>query len=786
MAENSGTKRSAEQAELSTTNSQYRDEQSLHDERSRPVPARARNGERHPASETNTARSEHGNYRPEILDQTDGPWSVAESKSSKKKRKIANKIAKGYDDPPGISLMPSRPAQIQLKALQELVLYILGDGVGPTWLAVNNARQIVKVVVLMVPGLDQKSLENSDFFKPPVKNERKESGDSKSTESEVATQPEREGMAPNLPLPQSDKPSSNTSAPVSQDVVSGLLDHIVQVKAPGDSGRHQIHSPLQSMLIAPYSEPKDKRAKNEEPRSVRTAIGGFIHTADELRDAEYPIHPAAFDNQRDVQLEHERREKTFQSTSAGWVDTIVSRSELPVLASPSKPSKAHAHDSMVKGHKVYAIDCEMVLTDDDKYSLARISIIDWSGKTVLDKYVLPSLPIKNYFTQFSGITAKILENVTTTLQDIQKELLALIGPDTILLGHSLESDLNALKLTHPNIIDTSIIYPHPRGLPLRSSLKYLANKYLKREIQKGGADGHDSVEDARAVLDLVRMKCEKGPRWGTMDANGESIFRRISRAVRPVKEEGTLSSSRGKSRQSAIVEYGTPERGFGKDATYKIACENDDEIISGVLRAAHGDSDRGSDTENGNEKNQDNDIIVPEEPAEDDALTTRKQEPAITTGHPEDRIPTGGADFIWGRLRDLEAIRGWNTPPAPLPANPSPSDLNYESATPSSPPNPSSSDPNPDPALEQAMTGTLTRLANLYARLPPKTLVIVFNGTGDMRPVLKLQQLHAQYRREFKIKKWDELDVKWTDVEEQALRRAVDKARRGWAAVAVR
>lgn len=779
MAENSCTKRSAEQAELSTTNSQYRDEQSLHNERSRPVPARARNGERHPASEINMARSEHSNHHPEALDQTDGPWSVAESKSSKKKRKIANKIAKGYDDPPGISLMPSRPAQIQLKALQELVLYILGDGVAPTWLAVNNARQILKVVVLMVPGLDQKSLENSDIFKPPAKNERKETGHLKSTESEVATQSEGEGMAANLPLPPSDELSSNTSAPVSQDVISGLIDHIVQVKAPGDSGRHQIHSPLQSMLISSYSEPKDKRAKSEESRSVRTAIGGFIHTADELRDAEYPIHPAAFDNQRDAQLEHERREKTFQSTSAGWVDTIVSRSEIPVLASPSKPSRPHAHDSLVKGHKVYAIDCEMVLTDDDKYSLARISIIDWSGKTVLDKYVLPSLPIKNYFTQFSGITAKILENVTTTLQDIQKELLAIIGPDTILLGHSLESDLNALKLTHPNIIDTSIIYPHPRGLPLRSSLKYLANKFLKREIQKGGADGHDSVEDARAVLDLVRMKCEKGPRWGTMDANGESIFRRISRAVRQVKEEGALSSSRGKSRESAIVEYGTPERGFGKDATYKIACENDDEIISGVLRASHGDTS----SDSRNEQDNENDVTdIAAEGPENNGLTTKQQEPANTERQPPNQIPTGGADFIWGRLRDLEAIRGWNTPPAPLPANPTPSDLSYESATPSSPP------PNPsaDPALEQAMTGTLTRLADLYVRLPPKTLLIVFNGTGDMRPVLKLQQLHAQYRREFKIKKWDELDVKWTDVEEQALRRAVDKARRGFAAVAVR
>ena len=769
MLESSGHKRSAAEAGLSTANFQKpggRVPQPNNKAGQPPIPDGA--SEQQPTRNMNPESSQRELQRRDRDDLEQGEWSIAESKSSRKKKR--RKIANDFDAPPSISFLSTRPAQVQIKALQELALYILADGVAPSWLAINNARQIQKVVVLMIPGLDSKSLETSDLFKASMAPGGKLMPDgSTSTEAELPSRSEGGTSSASLSLQERDEFTSGTSTPTSQNPLHTLLEHLIPVKAPGDSSRNQIHSPLQTMLISPYTQPKDKHGKDERAKSTRTHIAEFIHTADELRDSEYPIHPASFSNELDAQLEHGRREKTFQSISAGWVDTNVKRSDIPTPApSLQSPKQLKSQDSLTSGYKAYAVDCEMVLTDNEKFSLARISIVDWAGKTVLDKYVKPTLPIKNYFTQFSGITSEILEGVATTLHDIQQELLTLLGPDSILLGHSLESDLNALQLTHPHIIDTSIIYPHPRGLPLRSSLKYLANKYLKREIQKGGADGHDSVEDALAVLDLVRLKCEKGHRFGTQDVNGESIFRRISRAVRP-DEPLRLPLS---NRETAIVEYGTPERGFGKDATYKIACEDDDEIVAGVLRAANGDRPDSNDAENGVSDAASKDPTTTTTTTTNDEATT-KPAPVSPT-----RIPTAGADFIWARLRDLESIRGWNTAPPPLPENPSPSSLSYTT------PAPPTSTTNPE--LDNAIIQTLKRLSKLYTSLPAKTLLIVYNGTGDMRPVLKLQQLHAQYRREFKVKKWDELSVKWTDEEEQALRRAVDEARRGWGILAVR
>jgi RNA exonuclease 1 len=50
----------------------------------------------------------------------------------------------------------------------------------------------------------------------------------------------------------------------------------------------------------------------------------------------------------------------------------------------------------------------------------------------------------------------------------------------------------------------------------------------------------------------------------------------------------------------------------------------------------------------------------------------------------------------------------------------------------------------------------------------------------------RLQAMQAQFKREYKIKKWDQLSVKWTDVEEQALKKAVREAREGIAFIGVK
>ena len=74
--------------------------------------------------------------------------------------------------------------------------------------------------------------------------------------------------------------------------------------------------------------------------------------------------------------------------------------------------------------------------------------MDSDGKCVLDELVKPQNRILNYLTRFSGITAGMLRSVTTTLRDVQVKILELLPRDTILVGHSVNSDLVALKVSY--------------------------------------------------------------------------------------------------------------------------------------------------------------------------------------------------------------------------------------------------------------------------------------------------------------------------------------------------
>jgi RNA exonuclease 1 len=114
---------------------------------------------------------------------------------------------------------------------------------------------------------------------------------------------------------------------------------------------------------------------------------------------------------------------------------------------------------------------------------------------------------------FSGITAEALADIKVALPAVQEHVMELLSasPTPILLGHSLESDLRALKICHPACIDTALIYCHPRGRPLKPGLAWLTKKWCGREIQTRGDGGHDPEEDARACLDLLKKKVQNGP-----------------------------------------------------------------------------------------------------------------------------------------------------------------------------------------------------------------------------------------------------------------------------------
>jgi RNA exonuclease 4 len=185
--------------------------------------------------------------------------------------------------------------------------------------------------------------------------------------------------------------------------------------------------------------------------------------------------------------------------------------------------------------KYIALDCEMVgfgPTPDDDSELARVSLVDYHGHQLYDSFVLPQVPITDYRTHITGITAQTLKSARS-FKEVQQDVATLLS-GRIVVAHAIKNDLDVLMLTHPkrDIRDTS---RHPAFRALSAgkspSLRKLAKEILGLEIQMGA---HSSVEDARTCMLLFKQEkaafeSEHSKVWGRpkntkMDAVDGDIF----------------------------------------------------------------------------------------------------------------------------------------------------------------------------------------------------------------------------------------------------------------------
>lgn len=205
--------------------------------------------------------------------------------------------------------------------------------------------------------------------------------------------------------------------------------------------------------------------------------------------------------------------------------------------------KSIAEDEVMKPiERAICLDCEMCYTTLGM-ELIRVTATAFpSGEVVVDALVRPKGEILDLNSRFSGVFSKHIMNAqphstrpyppTPTSSDsfinpsslppsdaeedalailpspeaARSLLLSYMDSETPILGHALENDLNALRLCHRTIVDTAILFPHQRGLPLRNKLRWLVEKHLGRMIQVEGdsPQGHDSKIDARCAGELVR------------------------------------------------------------------------------------------------------------------------------------------------------------------------------------------------------------------------------------------------------------------------------------------
>eukprot|EP00736_Rhodelphis_marinus_P011515 Rmarinus@m.22002 len=218
---------------------------------------------------------------------------------------------------------------------------------------------------------------------------------------------------------------------------------------------------------------------------------------------------------------------------------------------------------------VLAVDCEMCTTKNG-LELTRMSIVDENLNVLADHYVKPRNPILNYNTEFSGITAAHLADVTFRREDARQVLVSLLQrhKGAVLLGHSLENDLRAIKLTYDRVADTAALYSHPRGPRFRPSLRSLVANFLGKRIQDSS---HDSVEDASTTMELFQLKIRHGPDFGDNSSGGvENAFVACERLGVP----------------AYLIDRAPICHRFATVATSVVCVSNDDEATRGAIQAS--------------------------------------------------------------------------------------------------------------------------------------------------------------------------------------------------------
>ncbi|KAK8124522.1 uncharacterized protein PG998_000281 [Apiospora kogelbergensis] len=193
-------------------------------------------------------------------------------------------------------------------------------------------------------------------------------------------------------------------------------------------------------------------------------------------------------------------------------------------------------------NRAVSFDCEMGYTVYGM-ELIRITAVSWpAGDELLDVLVKPVGQIIDLNTRYSGVRPEDIakaerwkpgdDHRPTMVPSANPEeppkrklklvdsppvardlFFSLISPETPVIAHGAENDLNAVRIVHPMVLDTVLLYPHKKGLPLRNGLKHLMEVELDRKIQVDDTvdkmQGHDSAEDARAAGDLVRLKVKR-------------------------------------------------------------------------------------------------------------------------------------------------------------------------------------------------------------------------------------------------------------------------------------
>lgn len=141
----------------------------------------------------------------------------------------------------------------------------------------------------------------------------------------------------------------------------------------------------------------------------------------------------------------------------------------------------------------------------------RIAAVDTTGNVLVDVVVRPRAPLLDCRTHLTGLTKELLEGDTAVdLDTACDRLMAVLRPDSLLVGYRMASEMEALDFWHPALIDVALLYGvETRKRQSYHPLRHLAEQILRVDFGPGDEEPFDALDRARLIMRLAHHEASQ-------------------------------------------------------------------------------------------------------------------------------------------------------------------------------------------------------------------------------------------------------------------------------------
>lgn len=284
------------------------------------------------------------------------------------------------------------------------------------------------------------------------------------------------------------------------------------IRKPGDQPEEEEeYDPFTTAPEEEIQKPKPKKLKAKKSKKRNAEVTPGLETLQ-----------SAYDASSEEGEPGKKKRKASKEQALAWPMSwtwLLSRTQqhpefrAPTIASGTRWAEETDKPEDVQQPLAVAIATSLVYVGDlasgyDSRHLARVAAVDEKGEILLDLHVCPRSKLLDCRTHITGIKEEALRESfgAVTFEEVQQKVLELLRPRTILVGHRLNSDLEALQLFHGPLVDVALLF----GVDTRKKYQYHPLRYLGERVlliatkpEEVEFQPQDAVDSARLAMRLA-------------------------------------------------------------------------------------------------------------------------------------------------------------------------------------------------------------------------------------------------------------------------------------------